>query len=295
MILKKAEALNYFPNHIARSLSSKSTRTVGLILTDILNPTQTLAARTIEEELNASGYGTMFVNSDGDVEMEKRALRQLQSYQVDGLVIYPAKRSKIAHVEAVAGGGTPILSLVQLPGSALDIVTIDDSIGGYAAAHHLVSRGHRRIAIIDGGQAVGNLDKQEGAVRACFEAGLAQEDVSIHEPDGNSATLGYATMAKIMGAATPPTAVFASTDSLAIGAMHWCREHGIAIPEDMAIVGYDNTDGAPFTCPPLTTVNYAADEISRIGVRKLLERIADPDIGPSTRLIQPELIVRGSS
>lgn len=296
-ILKTAQQLNYRPNKIARSLVRSASRTIGLVMTNIMNPTLTLAARTIERELTKAGYAMMFAASDSSVENERRAIELFISYQVDGILVYPANHQEYSHLKAADEGGTPVLMLVDLPGSGLDTVTIDDKAGAYKAVRHLCARGHRRIAMLDGGRALGNFDKMRGARLAVEEAGLGDDALMIFEPDGHSPAHGFAAMADIVSGDPGPTAVFASTDQLAIGALHWCREHGVAVPEELAVVGYDNTEISRYGALPLTTVNYAADEISRIGVDRILKRIEEFDAwgGACVKLIEPELVVRDSA
>ena len=296
-ILQAADRLNYFPNHIARSLVASSTRTIGLVMTDIMNPTLTLAARTIERELSAAGYAMMFAASDSSVENEKRALGLFLSYQVDGMLIYPANHREYDHIKAVDDAGTPVLLLVNVPGSGVDTVTIDDRAGAYKAFRHLCRQGHRRIAMLDGGRHLGNLDKMHGALRAVGEAGLPADAIIVFEPEGHSAAHGFAAMERVMAIDPAPTALFASTDSLAIGALHWCRERGVSVPGDLAVVGYDDTEISRYGALPLTTVNYAADEISRIGVERILMRIEKRGSwkAPGVTLIEPDLVIRESA
>jgi LacI family transcriptional regulator len=295
-ILKTAEQLNYRPNKIARSLVHSTSRTIGLVMTNIMNPTLTLAARTIESELTLAGYAMMFAASDSSVENERRAVELFISYQVDGILVYPANHQEYQHLRAADDGGTPVLMLVDLPGSELDTVTIDDKAGAYKAVRHLCAQGHRHIAMLDGGRALGNFDKMHGALQAANEAGLGESSIMVFEPEGHSPAHGFSAMTRIIASEPRPTAVFASTDQLAIGALHWCREHGVAVPGEMAVVGYDNTEISRYGALPLTTVNYAADEISRIGVDRILKRIEDRESwgAPSVKLIEPELVVRES-
>jgi LacI family transcriptional regulator len=296
-ILKVAARLNYFPNHIARSLVHSSTRTIGLVMTDIMNPTLTLAARTIERELSLAGYAMMFAASGSSVENEKRAIGLFQSYQVDGILIYPASRREYGHIKVADESGTPVLLLVDLPGSGLDTVTIDDRAGAYKAFRYLCQRGHRRIAMLDGGRHLGNFDKMHGAQRAVGEAGLSGDAILTFEPAGHSPAHGFAAMARIVGSDPRPTALFASTDSLAVGVLHWCRQNGVVVPRDLAVMGYDNTEMSQYGALPLTTVNYAADEISRIGVDRILKRIESRESwnAPDVNLIEPELVIRDSA
>jgi LacI family transcriptional regulator, galactose operon repressor len=296
-ILAEAERLNYFPNQIARSLASKSTRTIGLVMTDIMNPTLTLAARTIERALSAAGYGMMFAASDSSLANEKRAVELFLSYQVDGMLVYPASHGDHGHLRQAAERGTPVLLLVNLPESGLDVVTIDDRAGARKLVRHLCALGHRHIAMFDGGRRRGSLDKLQGALQALRKAGLPDAALTVFEPEGHAAEHGRALMPRVMGLDPRPTALFATTDSLAIGALHWCREAGLRVPQDLAVAGFDNTEIAEYGPMPLTTVNYAADEISRLGVARILRRIEDPEGAgaPECRLIEPELVVRATT
>ncbi len=297
LIPRAAQRLDYLPNHIARSLANRATRTIGLIMTDIMNPTLTLAARAIERELSAAGYGMMFAASDSKVANEKKALALFQSCQVDGILIYPADHRDLDHVRAIGAAGYPLLMLAQLPEEGLEVVAVDDRAGGYKAARYLIAKGHRRIAMLDGGRVLHNREKVEGARRAMQEAGLASEALIAIDPCGHGPANGFAAMGEAVRRQPPPLAVFASTDSLALGALSWCRDHGVAVPDQVAIVGFDNTDVAAFCEIPLTTINYAADEVSRLSVERILAKIADPDARArtATRLIEPELIIRKSA
>lgn len=294
LILEAAERLNYAPNRIAQSLASSATRTIGLVMADVLNPTLTLAAHTIERELSKAGYAMMYAASDGDIEREKRAIDLFLSYRVDGMLVYPAMRSRVDHIKSAESAGTPVLSLVDIGCAGVDVVTIDDRVGAYRAFRHLLDLGHRRFAMIDGGRSHGNTDKMEGALLAVREFGLPDAAVAAFEPEGHGAASGCAMMTRVMGMAERPTAVFASTDSLAMGVLYWCRENGVSVPGDLSVVGYDNTEVAEYCATPLTTVEYAADKISAIGVARLLSRINGDEVwsGPETQLIEPELVAR---
>lgn len=297
LIANAAKRLNYAPNRIAQSLASNATRTIGLVMTDIMNPTLTLAAHTIERELSLQNYAVMFAASDGDIEREKRAISHFLSYQVDGMVVYPARRNAVEHIKAVDESGTPVLTLVDVAGAALDTVTIDDRVGAFRAMQHLIDLGHRSFAMIDGGQALGNFDKLRGANEALAQAGIEKSALVVLEPADHAASQGYALMDQVEKLRNRPTAVFTTTDSLAIGVLHWCRENDVSVPNDISVIGYDNTEGAAYTVPPLTTVNYAADKISEIGVARLLQRLDRGTVwnGPTVQLIEPELVVRGTT
>lgn len=297
LILREAERVNYFPNRIARSLASQASHTVGLIMTDVMNPTLTLAARTIERKLSLAGYGMMFAASDSLLANEKKALEWFQSYLVDGILIYPADHTRLDHIRAASSSGIPVLLLANLPESGLDVVAVDDHSGARRVVRYLLSQGHRRIAVIDGGHVNHSSEKYEGACEAVCDSGLARDTLAVVHPTGNSAAQGYEAMERVTGLMPSATALFASTDSLAIGALRWCQTHDVSVPGDLAVVGYDNTEASEYCSLPLTTVNYAADQVSSLAVDRILSMIdsTTTDEAPIVEKIVPELIVRSTA
>lgn len=295
-IQSAARRLNYLPNTIAQALVSRETKTIGLVLTDIMNPTLTLVAQCIERDLSKRGYSMMLAASDNDAAKEVSALEVFRSRQVDGILIYPTNHDRLDHIQAVRDAGYPVLILADIPFAGVDVVAIDDRNGAYKAVRHLVSRGHRRIAMLDAAQLLGNTEKHDGALRALAEAGLPADSLIVVDPKGHSATDGYHAVPAAMKGKIPPTALFATTDSLAIGALHWCRENGIDVPGDLAIVGYDNTEAAEFCPVPMTSINYAADDVSRHAVDRLLSLMGQTtQPAPLVTLIDPEIVVRNST
>lgn len=297
LILKEAERQNYVPNQLARSLILQSTKMVGLVLTDIMNPTITKTARSIELDLAAAGYGVMFASSDNELQNEKRALNHLQSSQVDGILIYPTSHNEIEHIQNIARSGYPILLLSDINNASLDAVAINDHKGAYLAISHLIERGHKHIALLDGSLSLGNTDKMEGAQKALQDAGLNPKSLCIIDTLGHNAIHGFEAIEKALANNPRPTAIFATTDSLAIGAARWCRENDLRIPEDLAIVGFDNTEAAEFCSTPLTTINYASEDVSKRAVERIVLRIESDENLEQTAvtLIEPNLIIRESS
>ncbi|WP_353038788.1 LacI family DNA-binding transcriptional regulator [Mesorhizobium sp. M1300] len=294
-IQSAAQSLNYFPNTIAQALVSRETRTIGLVLTDIMNPTLTLVSRFLERELAQRGYSLMLAASDHDSAKEWSALNVFRSRQVDGILIYPTNHDRLDHIRAVRQVGYPALVLADIPVAGLDVVAIDDRSGGYKAVRHLIERGHRRIAMLDAAQLLGNSEKHDGAFRAVTEAGLPADALVVVKPGGHSATDGFQAIGEAMKPKQRPTALFATTDSLAIGALRWCREQGVSVPGELGIVGYDNTEAADFSSVPITSINYAAAEVSSHAVERILSMIGKPLPTPIVTLIDPELVIRQST
>lgn len=296
-IVAAARKLNYLPNQVAQSLVSRETKTVGLILTSIVNPILTQAARAIERELAARGYSLMLSASENDISKETEALNVFRSRQVDGMLIYAASHGALDHIRPLRRAGYPIVLLVDDPTRRLDVVSVDDRRGAELATDHLVALGHRRIALLDAGGQLGNFEKFEGYRNGLAKVGIALEPGIVIDPEGHSAAEGYAAFAAFLARARKrPTALLASTDLLALGALRACRDHGVAVPGDLALVGFDDIEASDYAPVPLTTVHYGADELSKAAVDRLLALINTPGRLPRPKqtFIEPMLVVRES-
>lgn len=297
VIQRAAAELNYLPNAIAKSLVSRETRTIGLVITDITNPALTHTAQAIEIALAERGYGTLFATSNNTLSEEIRAIDMFRSRQVDGMLIYPTSHRQLDHIRPLRRANHPVVLLVGDPDSGIDAVCVDDRRGAYKATRHLIEIGHRRIGIIDTANPLGNLEKREGYEQALTEAGIDIEPALSVDPKGHSAESGYFAMDALMSGKKPPSAVFAANDSLAIGALRWCAKNGRKVPEDVAIMGFDNIEYAEYASTPLSTVNYAVDVVTRMAVDRLMRLISAGDQLPEPRatLIDPELVIRDST
>jgi len=296
VIRRAAEALNYQPNQIARSLVSRETKTIGLVLTDIMNPVLTQTAQQVELALAERGYGTLFATSNHSLGEEKRAIETFRSRRVDGILIYPAVHHELDHIKALRRQ-LPVVLLIAGPDVGIDVVSVDDRNGAQRAIKHLVDLGHRRIGLLNPNPANGNNEKFEGYQRALVQAGIPFDPELVVATSGHYATNGYFALDELMSIDQPPTAVFCHNDSLAFGALRWCHRNGRRVPDDLAIMGYDNIQFAEFAEPSLSTMNYAVDVVSRLAVERLLRLISAGDKPPEPRitLIEPELVVRDST
>ena len=297
LIQRAAAELNYLPNHIAKSLVSRETRTIGLVLTDITNPALTHTAQAIEIALAQLGYGTLFATSNNTLSEEIRAIELFQSRQVDGMLIYPTSHRKLDHIRPLRRRNYPVVLLVGDPDAGIDAVCVDDRRGAYKATRHLIDVGHTRIAIIDSANRLGNLEKLQGYEQAMQESGLPIDPALRVDPRGHSATRGYWAMDTLMSRKKHPTAVFAANDSLALGALRWCQINKMSVPDDMAFVGFDNIEFTQFSWVPLSSVNYATEIVAHLAVERLMSLVGSGETLPKPRvtLIDPELVIRESS
>ena len=296
-IREAAEALNYLPNHVAKSLVSRETRTVGLVLTSITNPILTRVAQAIELRLAELGYSTLFATSNGDHHEEKKAIEMFRSRQVDGMLIYPRGHRDLDHIRKLRQAGYPVVLLVGDPDAGVDVVSMDTRQGSYKAVRHLLEGGHRRIGLIDGGQERGNHEKREGYARALAEAGLVEDMALLVAPRVHSVAAGHEAMATLMARDNGMTAVLAATDSMALGALRWTQQNGLRVPDDMAIVGFDNIEFAEHAATPITSVDYAVGQVTELAVDRLIGLIQATDGLPDVQvtLIAPDLVLRESS
>ncbi len=296
-IREAARDLNYMPNQVAKSLVSRETKTIGLVLTDITNPALTQAAQSIELALAERGYSTLFATSNNDLDEEKRVIAMFQSRQVDGMLIYPRSHRELDHIRQLRRANYPVVLLVADPDAGVDAVSVDERRGAYRAVRHLIDIGHKRIGIIDSANPLGNHEKREGYDAALHEANLEIDPQLSADPQGHSVIRGYWAMDKLMRLPKRPSAVFAANDSLAIGALRWTQKNGLRVPDDVAIVGFDNIEFAEHAATPLTSVNYEIRLVTDLAVARLIELIGTEGTlpEPSVTLIDPELIVREST
>jgi LacI family transcriptional regulator len=297
IIQRAAAELNYLPNQIAKSLVSRETKTIGLVLTDINNPVLTHTAQAIELALAARGYGTLFATSNNNMAEEIRAIEMVRARQVDGILIYPTSHRRLDHLRVLRRANYPIVLLVADTEGGIDAVGMDERRGAYKATRHLIDVGHRRIAIIDGADPFGNREKRDGYQQALTEAGLAHDPALVLDPRGDSVDRGYWAIDGTMRGEQRPTAIFAANDSLALGALRWCLKHHVRVPEDVAIVGMDNIEFGEYAGVPLSSVDYAVETVTRMAVERLMRLIGAGDQlpEPHVTLIDPDLVIREST
>lgn len=292
-----ARELDYMPNHVAKSLVSRETKTIGLVLTDITNPALTRVAQSIELALAERSYSTLFATSNNDLDEEMRVIAMFQSRQVDGMLIYPRSHRELGHIRRLRQNNYPVVLLVADPDAGVDAVSVDLRRGAYLATRHLIDSGYKRIVMIDSANPLGNHEKREGYISALREAGIAADPALVADANGHSALRGFWTMDMLMRQSVRPDAIFVGNDTLAIGALRWTQENSLQVPQDIAIVGFDNIEYAEYASTPLTSVGYNTDLVTSLAVKRLIELIGTKGNLPipSVTLIEPELVVREST
>jgi len=286
--------LRYRPDGIARSLRTRRTHVVALIIPDITNPFYPVLSRGLEHALDGRGYRTFICSSDGDTERELDFLAEVCDRRVDGIVL-DSFHLTVHDVESITRGDIPVVWLGGTPRAhpGVDSVRPDDEHGAFEATKHLIARGHRAIAMVDGPEGSGT-SRREGYLRALSQAGIPP----VPDPVRSDWTrAGGATILPTLLASSPrPSAVFCSNDLSAIGVIDAARERGLDVPADLAVVGFDDIEEAAMTTPPLTTVRNPAFETGEAAGRLLGDRMAGSFRGPARAVKLPaSLIVRASS
>lgn len=281
--------LGYRPSTIARALTSRRTKTVGMVVPDVTNPFFSDLIWQVERALTDSGYALIFGNSANDSERERRYLEGLLERQVDAAVLVVTAEADESLIRRVAAE-VPAVQ-VDREAVAADAVVGDNAAGTAAAVDHLVSLGHRRIALVNGDERLPTARER----RAGFEAALARHGLSAVAHESGEFTLesGRALAARALDAG--PDAVLAGNDLIAMGVINAAAERGLRVPDDLSVVGYDDIAYAAFTSPPLTTVRQPGGEMGSETARLLLSRLDGHDGPPRRVVVHPELVVRGST
>lgn len=292
-----AEELHYVPNVLARALVSGSSHTLGLIVADNTNPYYGRLIRAVEDTARSNGYGVILCNTDEDPEYEVSAHKMLREKRVDGILI-TSIQSGSSPLRSLAREGTPFVLLNRyVDDLEVDCVVNDNASGAYEATAHLCRLGHRRILHLTGPHTISSVRERLAGYRQALAECGAPFNPSWVLRCNLRLEGGYEAALAALAAPTRPTAIFAYSDLLAIGVLKAARELGLQIPQDVALVGYDDIEFAPFVDPPLTTAAQQSYEIGRRGAEILLEKLRWPtgEAWKTQRVIyKPQLVIRAS-
>jgi LacI family transcriptional regulator len=290
------EALDYVPNRIARGLLSQKTQTIGLIVPDVVNPFFGPVVRGAETTARRAGYRVLLCNSEGDLRLERAYIEDLVAHRVEGLLLAPASDETRHSIFPLLRGSFPVVLLDRsLPESDCDLVVSDSVSGARRLTEHLIAIGHRSIAhLTDADDTSTGRDRLRGYREALAAAGVPGRDELVFRTTVDQLG-GYRAAQEVLALDPRPTAIFAVNNMTAIGAMKALRERGLSVPEDMALVCFDDVEHLAVLSPFLTVVDQPAETLGSLGAQLLLERIAGK-AGPRSRriVLQTDLIVRRS-
>src|SRR5579859_6392304 len=296
-VLRKAKELNYQMNWVARSLVTRRTFTIGLLLPDFTHPFFAEIAKTVAETIRPHGYHLIISYFEEDPELEARETETLLARQVDGLIIASAQSpNHLEMFEQIQQRRVPYILIDRpMPGVNASFVGVDNEVIGRIATAHLIAQGCRRIAHLHGpgiGIAIGRL---EGYRQALAKHGLRPQSNYLVEGGFGDKT-GYEGMRQLLRRQPPPDGVFCYNDPVAIGAIKAIREAGFDVPRDISVIGAGNVHYSDLLAVPLSTVDQETSQIGRRAAELLIQRITSKrSIRPKKIMISPKLVKRESS
>lgn len=300
-VLSACQRLGYHPNQSARILRTKRSHQVGLIIPDLRNVFWIDVISGVEEVVTNAGFDLLIGNSNETLDRLTTQTHAMVSRQVDGLLIAPTVES-VGLIQALERAGHPVVVVDRLPEGlgGVHFVAIDNEAGAYKATTHLIDVGHERIGLLAGNI---NLDtgqqRLDGYRRALRERGLPERTQWIRTAKTNAALVGkqvgYDSTLELIGMEDSPTAILCTSNTIAIGALLALQERNIRIPDEISLVSFGNTEWSVLVTPPLTVITQPTVELGREAARILVNHMAGKAAQPTHIILEPELIVRGSS
>jgi LacI family transcriptional regulator len=295
-VLRAARELEYQPHHGARSLRSRSSKMVGVVIQDITNPFYSSVAKGIAEVMRLNGLVVLLSDSEEEREREAESLRGMLGARVEGLVITPTAGNADV-LELLQRQGIELVQVDRtIPGVVSDSVLIDNFGGAYGATRHLLDLGHRAIGVVAGPETITTgRERLAGFLAAMRDAGIAvpAEHVKVSDFRRESS---FAAATDLLGSHPRPTAIFAQNNALVEGVLSVLASRSLTVPNDVAVLCFDDTPWAELASPALTVVRQPAHTIGATAAELLVRRMRerDGDASPTQIVIAPTLVVRGS-
>ena len=291
-VVRAAQQLGYKPNAIARSLITRRTDMIGIVMAEITSPFYPYVLEKFTQRLHTLGKRVLLFTTGPDDDVDS-VLPDILRYQVDGLIVANAMLSSTIVSECVRLGTPLLLFNRYVRGAEAGAVSCDNVAGGQMVADLLLAAGHRRLAYITGKQNTStNLDRERGFTDRLREHGYGPP---LREPGEYTYQSGYDAAKRLLERAEPPDAIFCANDITALGALDAARDGGVKIPDQVSIIGFDDIPAASWTAYNLTTIRQPVNSMIDISVRLLLERIASPEIEPTITFVPGKLVQRQSA
>lgn len=289
--------LDYRPNSVARSLRSRKSNTIGLLVPILNSDTSNFffmsISQGIQSKLREHGYHLILSNSNEDFEEEKEQIKVFNTQNIDGLIIAPTSDSHDYQHEI--GSGYPIIFIDRLPDNYNgDGIIVDGFKGAYDATQHLIDKGHKNVGFISGELDIStSRERFEGYKKALLDNGLQMKDHSVRV--GKSSFESGFQFAKEIVEMGDVSALFIANNVMTMGAISYLQKNNIFIPDQLAVIGFDDYDWTKVTNPPLTVIQQPAFELGEKAAEMLIKKIADPSIELGIKRLATKLIERNSS
>jgi LacI family transcriptional regulator, repressor for deo operon, udp, cdd, tsx, nupC, and nupG len=295
-VMEAVASCGYTPNIVARNLRRQETRLITILLADVTNPFFNEIVRGIEQVARENGYSVLLADSENDPGQENAYGRLLATKRTDGMILLNGRLPVGLQLPPEESMDAPIVVACEyLPNVDLPTVQIDNAAAAKQVTEHLLQLGHRRIGFISGpAWNVLSRDRLYGYRDAILECGLVFDQTLVVNGDF-SIRSGIAATESLLNLTSPPTAIFASNDEMAFGAIRAARDAGLRVPEDISVAGFDDIRFAAFVDPPLTTVRQPGQEIGRRAMAHLIKILSGERVADRRMVLPTELIVRGST
>jgi DNA-binding LacI/PurR family transcriptional regulator len=293
VVLEAAKELGYVPNQVARSLRTRKTLLIGLLVGDVENSFYSAIARHVEWVAKAAGYHVVLCNSDDDPTIERDYLQLLEGMRVDALIVTPTGRNRRALDRLLRAGIVIVQMDRRVEGLEADAIVVDNEAGAVSAVAHLIAAGHTRIGILGGELTVPTAQQRlRGYERALEEHGIEVRPELVRS---GSFHRDHAIEDATALLDAEPTAIFAANNLLAEGALVALSQRGIRVPRDVSLVAFDDVEWMSMVDPPLTVVRQPTPDMARGAAELVLRRLQDGATGsPTTMVFHTELVTRGS-
>ncbi|QPC83744.1 LacI family DNA-binding transcriptional regulator [Phototrophicus methaneseepsis] len=292
-ILEIAQKLGYHPNHIARSLRTDRSPIIGIICDDITSAFTTKIVRGVQDRLKEDGYFCVVINTDWDPASEQRAIQDLTGYLIEG-IIFAETVHQSASDELKLNDKKCVFVHRLFPKGFPNSVIPDELYGSRLAVNHLIQLGHKRIGYLNGPEQFYSSEERFLGYKTMLEdSGIAFDPTLVANGDFGTEQ-GYVAASQLLDLPEPPTAIFAANDLMAIGTIYAAQDRGLRIPDDLALVGYDNQYISTISRPSLTTVSLPCFEMGRASAELLLALLNDEAADSQEIKVKGELLIRES-
>ncbi len=267
--------LNYAPSKVAASLTSSKTELIGMIVPDVSNPFFAPIVRGAETAARKAGYRLLLCHSESDLRLERDYVADLVGHRVEGLIVAPVSDKSDQHLRPLVERGFPVVLLDRaIPGLNCDSVALDNVEGARRLVAHLIAVGHTRIGIVTDAKDVSTgRERLQGAREALEEAGIGYDESLVFHTTADQIG-GYRAAQQVLALEERPTAIFAVNNMTAVGIMQVLRQEKLLVPDDMALVCFDDVEHLAVVAPFLTVLDQPGEMMARVATQLLLERIA---------------------
>ena len=291
-VAQATKTLGFVPNPLARGLAGGRTLSIGVVTQAIDSPFYGVALRGIEDALDPMGYNPLFMSAQLGSLAEARCLETLHARRVDGIVMLMPRLSDAA-LKACAQALPVVVTGRELRAAQLFSLNFDNFTGALRATEHLLSLGHRRIAFITGGEEHSDASERHRGYSAALQVAGVAFDPQLVVPGRYNEASGLEAVNHLVSKKRKFTAIFAANDQMAAGAALGLFRHGLRVPEEVSLVGFDDLPTSVYATPPLTTIHQPAYELGRLAAASIMQMIAGTQ--PTAIMPLPELLLRGSS